>query len=114
MGDQPGSKGDQRRLRERRLRLVHAIQHQLPAPIHHRRLDHLIIGGTGVGLQDRRQPKLGRRDRWLPDRLVLVHLGKLALEIRIEQLMTVLAEPDKQPSPLDPLHDLLFQPRRRH
>src|SRR4029453_11138747 len=50
VGDQPRAEADQRRLRKRRLGVVHAVQYQLPAPIHHRRLQHLVIGGAGIGL----------------------------------------------------------------
>ena len=48
-------------LGKRRLLRVHAVQDQLPAPVHHRRLDHLIIAGPGIGLHDRgqRQPAGG-------------------------------------------------------
>jgi hypothetical protein len=67
----------------------------VPAPIHHTGLDHLIVAGTGVGLQDGRQPKLRRRHGRLPDRLVLVHLGKLGLQVLVEQLVAVLTQPDK-------------------
>jgi len=112
--DQPRAKRHQRRLRKRRSRVVHAIQHQLPAPIHHTGLDHLVVGGAGIGLQDRRQSKLRRRDWWLPDRPVLVHSGKLGLQPLVEQLMAVLPQPHKQLRALDPLDDLTFQPRARH
>jgi hypothetical protein len=30
-------------------RMVHAVQDQLPAPVHHRRLDDLIVTDPGVG-----------------------------------------------------------------
>jgi hypothetical protein len=109
--DQPGTEGTKRRLRKRRGRMIHAVQHQLPAPIHHTGLDHLIIRSAGVGLQDRRQPKLRWRHGRLPHRLVLIHLGKLGLEALVEQLVTVLAQPHKQLRPLDPLDGLPFQPR---
>jgi hypothetical protein len=92
--------------------VVHAVQHQLPAPIHHRRLDHLIIRGAGIGLQDRRQPKLRRRHRRLPNRLIGVHPGKLGLQVLVEQLMTVLTQPDEELDALDALDDLSLQPRR--
>jgi len=114
VGDQPRAEADQRRLRKRRLRVVHAVQHQLPAPIHHTGLEHLIIAGAGVGLKDRRQPKLGWRHRRLPDRLVGVHLGKLGLEVGVEQLVAVLTQPHKQLRALDPLDHFPFQPRTLH
>jgi hypothetical protein len=112
--NQPGAEADQRCLRKRRLRVVHAVQHQLPAPIHHRRLQHLVVGGAGVGLQDRRQAKLGRRDRRLPDRGILVHPGELMLQVGVEQLVAVLAQPHKQPGALDPLDHFPLQPRALH
>jgi hypothetical protein len=112
MGGQPRTEADQRRLRKRRLGVIHAPQHQLPAPIHHCRLDHLVVGGAGVGLQDRRQPKLRRRHRRLPNRLVGIHRGQLGLEALVEQLMTMLTQPDEQLGALDPLDNL--QLRREH
>jgi hypothetical protein len=48
---------------KRRLPCVDAVQDQLPAPVHHRRLDHLIIGHARVSLQDRGQRQPGRRHR---------------------------------------------------
>jgi hypothetical protein len=77
--------------------MIHAVQHQLPAPIHHTGFEHLVVGGAGVGLQDCRQSKLGRRHRRLPHGLVLVHTGQLGLEVPVEQLVTVLTQPHKQP-----------------
>src|SRR6266566_2796904 len=96
MGDQPSAKHPKRRLRKRRLGVVHAVQHQLPAPIHHTGFDHLIIASAGVGLQDRRQAKLRRRYRRLPHRGVLVHAGQLGLEVGVEQLVAVLTQPHEQ------------------
>ena len=75
--DQPGPEVEHGALGERRLLGVQAVQHQPPAPVHHRRLDHLVLGGTGVGLQDQRQPQLRRRHRRLPFAAVGVQLGQL-------------------------------------
>jgi hypothetical protein len=89
--DQPGPEVEQGALGERRLVSVQTVQHQLPAAVHHRRLDHLVIGGTGVGLHDQRQSQLRRRHRRLPLGAVGIHPGQLGLELIAEQFMTALA-----------------------
>jgi hypothetical protein len=111
-GDKPRAETDQRALRERRPLGIQAVQHQLPAPIHHRRLDRLIIGGAGVGRQDRRQRQLRRRHRRLPLRALLVGHGQLGLEVVVEQLVAVLPQPHKQLGPPDQPHDGLLGRRR--
>jgi hypothetical protein len=63
------------------------------APIHHRGLQHLVVAGTGVGLQDRGQGQLRGRHRWVASRTVLVGRGQLGLEGIIQQLVAVLAQP---------------------
>jgi hypothetical protein len=57
---------------------------------HDRRLDHLIVTGPGIRLQDRRQRQPGRRHRRLPLRPVSVSSGQLSLELLIEQLVAML------------------------
>jgi len=42
---------------------IDAIQNKLPSPIHHGRLNHLIIRDTGVRFQDERQGE-HRRGHW--------------------------------------------------
>jgi hypothetical protein len=114
MGDQPGAEPHQRPLRKRRGRMVHAVGHQLPAAVHHQRLQRLVVAGAGVGLQDRHDPQQRRRHRRLPLGPVVVHPGQLGLERLVEQLMAVLAQPNKQPGPADPFHHFPLQPRRLH
>src|SRR5438552_7156598 len=41
----------QRAFAEGRVGAVHTVEHQLPAPIHLQRLDHLIVGDPRVGLR---------------------------------------------------------------
>jgi hypothetical protein len=106
--DQPGPEVEQRTLGKRWLLGVQAAQHQLPTPVHHRRLDHLIIGGTGVGLHDQRQRQLRRRHRRLPFGAVGVHPRQLGLELFAEQLMTTLPQHHKQLRPSDPFDNLLL------
>jgi hypothetical protein len=106
--DPPGPEVEQGALGERRLLGVQAVQHQLPAPVHHGRLDHLVIGGTGVGLQDQRQRQLRRRHRRLPFAAVGLQLGQLGLELLAEQLMATLPQQHKQPRPSDLFDNLLL------
>jgi hypothetical protein len=74
-----------------------AVQHQLPAPVHHARLDDLVIGG--VGLQDRGQRQLRRWHRRLPLGAVCIGPGQFLLEGLVEQLMAALAQQHEQTSP---------------
>jgi hypothetical protein len=106
--DQPGPEVEQRALGKRRLISVQTVQHQLPAPVHHRRLDHLIIRGAGVGLQDQRQGQLRRRHRRLPLGAIGIHPGQLGLELLAEQLMAMLPQQHKQLRPPDPFDNLLL------
>jgi hypothetical protein len=110
--DQPRAEADQRALAKRWPLGVQAVQHQLPAPIHHRCLDHLVIAGAGVGLQDRRQRKLRRCHRRLPLGAFLPGRGQLGLEGVVEQLVAVLAQPHKQLGPPDQPDDGLLSRRR--
>ena len=112
--DQPLTESHQGSLGKRWLLRVHAVQHQLPAPVHHRRLDHLIVGGPGIGLQDRRQRQPGRRHRRLPLRAVHVRFRQLGLELLVEQFVTVLAQEHEQLRPPHRLDHRLLRRRRRH
>jgi hypothetical protein len=114
VGDQPRPEPDQRALAKRRPLGVQAVQHQLPAPIHHRRLDHLVVGGAGIGLQDRRQRQQGRRHRRLPLGAVGPGRGQLGLEALVEQLVAVLAHEHEQLGPPDQSDDGLLGLRRLH
>jgi hypothetical protein len=71
---------------------IHAVQHQLPAPVHDRRLDHLIVRRPGVGLHDRGQRQLRGRHRRLPLRAVRVRPPQLSLKLLVKQLMPVQAQ----------------------
>jgi hypothetical protein len=66
--NQPGAEADQGALGERRLGLIHPVQHQLPAPVHHGCLKHFVIGAADIGLQDGRQRQQGWRHRRLAQR----------------------------------------------
>jgi hypothetical protein len=112
VGQQPGAEADQGALGKRRPLDIQTVQHQLPAPIHHRRLDHLVISGAGVGLQDRRQPKLRRRDRRLALGALLPGRGQLGLEVVVEQFVAVRSQPHKQLGPPDQPDDPLLGRRR--
>jgi hypothetical protein len=74
---------------------AHAIQHQLPAPVHDRRLDHLVVADPGIRLQERGQRQPGRRHRRRPLRAVGIRLRQLGLELLVKQLMTMLPEKHK-------------------
>ena len=100
--DQPLAERHQRALRKRRVTGIQAIQRQLPAPVHHRRLDHLVIGHSGIRLQDRGQRQPRRRHRRMPLRAVHVRRCQPGLELLVEQLMPVLAQEHKQPRPPAP------------
>jgi hypothetical protein len=108
--DQAGAEPHQGALGKRRSIGAHAIQHQLPAPVHHRRLDHLIIGHPRVCLHDRRQRQPGRRHRRLPLRTVRIGFCQLGLEPLVKQLMPVLTQEHEQ---LRPPHRLDHRPLRR-
>jgi hypothetical protein len=68
---------------------IQAIEHQLPAPIHHSRLNHLIIGNTGICLQNERQSQDGRGNWWLVARLFSIQTGQLFLEGFVKEFMAM-------------------------
>jgi hypothetical protein len=112
MFDQPLAEPHQGALGERRILRARAIQDQLPAPAHHRRLDHLIVTDPGVGLQDRCQRQLRRRNRRLALRAVNVGLCQLGLENLVKQLTAILAQEHEQLRPPHRLDHRLFRRRR--
>ena len=102
MLDQPPAEPHQGSLGKRRLFRAHAVQDQLPAPVHHRRLDHLVVADLRIGLQDRRQRQPGRRHRRLPLRAVRVSFRQLGLELLVKQLMAVQRARTRTASPAAP------------
>ena len=110
--DQPATEPDQGALGKRRLLRIHAVQHQLPAPVHHRRLDHLIIGHPGIRLENRRQRQLRRRHRRLALRAVHIRPRQLGLELLVKQLLTVQAQEHEQLRPPHRLDHRLLRRRR--
>jgi hypothetical protein len=112
--DQPLAEPCQGALGERRSIRVHAIQHQLPAPVHRRGLDHLIIGHPGIGLQDDGQRQPGRRHRRLPLRAVYIGFRQLGLELLVKQFMPVLAQEHEQLRPPHRFDHRLLRRRRLH
>jgi hypothetical protein len=107
--DQPGPEPHQRALGKRWPLGVQAVQHQLPAPIHHRRLDHLVVADPLIGLHDQRQRQLRGRHGRLPVRRIDVRAGQLGLERLVEQLMAMLAQEHEQLGPPDSPDDRLLR-----
>ena len=108
MLDQPLAESHQGALGKRRFLRARAAQDQLPAPVHHRRLDHLVVTDPRIGLQDRCQRQLRRRNRRLALRAVHVGPCQLRLEYLVKQLMAILAQEHKQlRPPHQPDHRLL-------
>src|SRR5437660_10092295 len=103
--DQPPPEADQRALAERRIPHVEAVQDQLPATVHQRALDGLVIRAAGVRLQDRGQGQLRRRHRRLALRGFRVGGCQLGLELLLEELVPVLAQPHEQLGSTDLLDD---------
>ncbi len=112
--DHPGAEPHQGALGERRPVGVQTVQHQLPAPVHHTGLDHLVVRDTGIGLQDQRQRQLHRRHRRLALRTVAVGSGQLGLEHLVEQLMAIPAQEHEQLRPPHQTHHRLLRSRRLH
>src|SRR5437660_10628116 len=103
--DQPPPEADQRALAEGRIPHVEAVQDQLPATVHQRALDGLVIRAAGVRLQDRGQGQLRRRHRRLALRGFRVGGCQLGLELLLEELVPVLAQPHEQLGSTDLLDD---------
>jgi hypothetical protein len=113
VGNQQPAKGDQGAFAERGRLGLQAIEHQLPAPIHHRGLDHFIVRDAGVRLQDGRQRQLGGGDRRLPLRRLLIDLRQLGLKRGIEDGLAMVAQEHEQFGPPDLGHDGLLGRRQR-
>src|SRR5262249_48161942 len=97
MGDEALAKRDERRFAKGTLLAIATVQHELPAPIHGGGLDDFVIGDTRIGLQDRRQRQLRRRDGRMAFGLVVVERGRqLLLELLREQHMTLVAQENEE------------------
>jgi hypothetical protein len=94
--DEPLAEVDQAPFGERRLVCTQAVEDQLPAAIHDHRLHRLVVGDTGVSLQDGRQRQSRRRYGRLAEPAVAVDRGKLLLEGLVEDLVAVLAQEDEE------------------
>src|SRR5215510_1652520 len=112
MPDQPLAEPRQGALRKRRILRAQAIQDQLPAPVHHPRLDHLIVTDPRIRLQDRCQRQLRRRNRRLAPRAAHIGLRQLRLEYLVKQLIAVLAQEHEQLRPPHRLDHRLLRRRR--
>ena len=64
-----------------------AIQHHLPALVHHRELHRVLIADVAVGLQQRGQRQDPRVDGCFAPRLRTLALGQRLLQVRVEQFM---------------------------
>ena len=95
-------------LTPRRLLSVQTIQHQLPAPVHHARLNDFIIGDAGIRFQDQRQRQQRRGHRGLSALRFLIQLRQLLLKRFVKQFMPVLAQKHKQFGFPNLFHNLLF------
>ena len=112
--NQPLAEPHQGPLGKRRLLRAQAVQHQLPAPVHHRRLDHLIVADLRIRLQDRRQRQPGRRYRRLTLRAVHIRFRQLGLELLVKQLVPVQAQEHEQLRPPHRLDHRLLRWRGLH
>lgn len=106
--NEPLAEGKECALAKRGMLDIQAVQDHLPASVHHGGFDHLIITGTGIGLQDGGQGQLCRWHRRVTERTVLIERAKLRLEGVVEQLMSVLAQEDEHLGALDEPQDRLF------
>jgi hypothetical protein len=108
------SEGHQCPFAKRRFFGIDTIQNELPPPIHHCGLNHLIIGDTGVRFQDERQGE-HRWGHWRPPSLFLsIQIRQLLLECCIKQDMPVLAQEHKQFGLPYPFHNLFLLYRKRY
>jgi hypothetical protein len=108
VGDQTLAEANQRAFAEGRFGAVEAVQHQLPAAIHRGGLNHFIVGGSYVRLENRGQGQLSGRDGWLSQRAFLVEQRQFLLKRLRKEGMALLTEKDKQLGASNPFHDRLF------
>jgi hypothetical protein len=96
-------------LAEGRRLSIETIQHHLPAAIHGRGLNDLVIRDLGIGLEQGRQRQLGRRHQGMPLRLVFIERCQFLLKSIGEQRMAVLPQEDKQLGTADAPDDSVFR-----
>src|SRR5215831_18733920 len=96
MGHEPHTKVAQRALAEGRLLGAKAIQHHLPALVHHREFHGVSVTHVTIGLQQGGEDQHTGFHRLFAARLRTIGLGQSVLERGIQQLMPVLAQKHKE------------------
>src|SRR4029453_18106054 len=100
VGDEPHPEVKQGALTEGRMLGAEAVQHHLPALVHHGQLDRVPVADVTIGLQQRREGQQPRVHRLLASRLRAIALGQYVLKVCVEELMAVLAQKHKKLSRL--------------
>jgi len=88
---------------------VQTVQHQVPTAIYGGGFDHFVIGDLRIGLEQGRQRQLGRRDRRMALRLVLIECQQFLLQGLSKQHMAVLSQGNKQLGSADVLDNGVFR-----
>ena len=96
MGHEPHTKVPQRALAEGRLLGAKAIQHHLPALIHHREFHGVSVTHVTIGLQQGGEGQQTGLHGLFAARLRPIGLCQGVLECGIQQLMTALAQKHKE------------------
>ena len=94
--DEPHPEVEQGPLTEGRLLGPEAVQHQLPALVHHGQLDRVPVANVTIGLQQRREGQQPCVHGLLASRLLAIALGQHVLKVCVEDLMAVLAQKHKK------------------
>ena len=96
VGDEPHPEVEQRALAEGRLLGAKAVQHHLPALIHHGQLDRVPITNVAVRLHQRGQGQQAHFDRLVASRFRAIAFGQRVLKVCVQEFVAALAQKHKK------------------
>ena len=96
VGDEPHPEVEQRALAEGGLLGAKAVQHHLPALVHHGQLDRVSITDVAVRLQQRGQGQQARFDRLVAASARVIACGQRVLKVCVQELVAALAQKHKK------------------
>ena len=96
VSDEPHPEVEQRALTEGGLLGAKAVQHHLPALVHHGQLDCVPITDVAVPLQQRGQGQQARFDRLVASRARAIAFGQRVLKVCVQEFVAALAQKHKK------------------
>jgi hypothetical protein len=96
VGNEPHPAVEQRALAEGGMLGAKAVQHHLPALVHHSQLDHVPSTDRAVRLQQRGQSQQARFDRLVASSARAIAVGQRVLQVCVQEFVAVLTQKHKK------------------